>query len=384
MERIPFTPLGLVTAVGALGAWVVGVLANWIEFAIVGTALFLALLTAIPYLLGGRKLRLERELQPTKVHVGDSAVSVLSIFNDGATPSAPRVVEDNVAGQPISIDVPAIGAGSSTTKLTDLPTDRRGVIKVGPALLTKADPLGMARVDRGQTGELSLWVRPRVTPLAGARAGFAKDLEGPTFDNSPDGDVAFHTIREYERGDDIRHIHWMSTARTGDLMVRHFVDNRRPYLAVVVDNRTDSASEDQFERMLEIAASQVLSAELDGRPIALWVGNQEVVSNQVPADLDTGLDRLCISDRQADGQDLLTTFERASVVDPALSTTLIVTGPIDGKALLPVVQKARRFGAVIVTRVVDPSTKPISIPGARVFDATSLKAFAVFWKAVVA
>ena len=46
-------------------------------------------------------------------------------------------------------------------------------------------------------------------------AGFAKDLEGPTTDASPAGDVAFHAMRPYRLGDDPRHIHWMSTARTG-------------------------------------------------------------------------------------------------------------------------------------------------------------------------
>ena len=281
-------------------AWIVGVTADWIEFIVIAVGLFLALLFAIPYLIGGRKLRLERELEPEHVHVGDPAKSVLQIFNDANTPSAPRVVEDRINGQAIAVDIPAIAADSHATKITDLPTSKRGVVTVGPALLTQADPLGMARVDRGQTGERTLWVRPRITTLASARAGFAKDLDGPTFDNSPAGDVAFHTIREYQRGDDVRHIHWMSTARTGNLMVRHFVDNRRPYLGVVVDSHSSSASPEAFEVMLEIAASQLTAAEVDGRPIAVWVGDQEIVSKQRPADVETGLDRFCLSEQRND------------------------------------------------------------------------------------
>ena len=67
--------------------------------------------------------------------------------------------------------------------------------------------------------------------------GFAKDLEGPTSRRltrrrrrvprrcAPTGSATTP-----------RHIHWMSTARTGTLMVRHYVDNRRPHLGVLLDD----------------------------------------------------------------------------------------------------------------------------------------------------
>jgi len=45
-------------------------------------------------------------------------------------------------------------------------------------------------------------------------AGRARDLDGPTFDSSPQGSAAFHTLRDYVPGDERRHIHWRSTART--------------------------------------------------------------------------------------------------------------------------------------------------------------------------
>ena len=109
-----------------------------------------------------------------------------------------------------------------------LPTARRGVVDVGPALIVKTDLLGLMRREIAQTDVDRLWVHPRVAALGPLPVGFAKDLEGPTSDASPAGDVAFHALREYELGDDHRHIHWMSSARTGTLMVRHYVDNRRP------------------------------------------------------------------------------------------------------------------------------------------------------------
>ena len=66
--------------------------------------------------------------------------------------------------------------------------------------------------------------------------------------------------RQYAPGDDVRQIHWMSTARTGQPVVKHNVDNRRPFLGVLVDNQTTSMSAEQFEVALEAAASIAMSA----------------------------------------------------------------------------------------------------------------------------
>ena len=128
------------------------------------------------------------------------------------------------------------------------------------------------RREIAQTDTQTLWVHPRVAALRPLPVGFAKDLEGPTSDASPAGDVAFHALREYELGDDHRHIHWMSTARTGTLMVRHYVDNRRPNLTVVVDTEIDSyRSERQFDLAIEVAASLGVSSMLHGQPVAVWL-----------------------------------------------------------------------------------------------------------------
>ena len=52
--------------------------------------------------------------------------------------------------------------------------------------------------------------------------------------------MAFHALRPYQLGDDHRHIHWMSTARTGSVMVRQNVDNRVPSVVVLLDPRRRS------------------------------------------------------------------------------------------------------------------------------------------------
>ena len=125
------------------------------------------------------------------------------------------------------VDVPALRAGHEHRTIYSIPTDRRGKLAVGPAVVSRADPAGLLRRSVAHPNT-TVWVHPRWGLVRPLPVGFAKDLEGPTSDASPAGDVAFHAIRPYVIGDDPRHIHWMSSARTGEPMVRHYVDNRRP------------------------------------------------------------------------------------------------------------------------------------------------------------
>lgn len=382
--RLPITPLG--QGVGVLGvlSYAAGWGFGWIEFFMIAVGLLAALLLAIPFVVGGRELRLDRTITPDRVRVGEQASSVLTVTNTGSTPSAPRVIEDRIGPSGIRLDVPSIPAGASTTSVVSLPTSRRGVVDVGPAIITRADPLGLLRVDLGRTPRERLWVHPRYDALATANAGFAKDLEGPTFDSSPAGDVSFHTIREYQRGDDVRYIHWMSTARAGTLMVRHFVDNRRPHLAVLVDDRTTSMGPEEFEVAIEIAASHIVSAILDGRPVAAWVGNQQIVSSASPADRQTSLDRLCLSEQREDADDPVAVHRRLHRVDPDASTLVFVTGASDAPDLLSIVLEAAPHSRVIVVRIAPSGGSPLTVPRATVINADSLDAFAAAWQGLVA
>lgn len=383
LDRLPLTPLGWSVLVLTVLAYAVGWRFGWVEFFALAVGLALALLLAIPFVLGGRGLRIDRVVSPDRVQVGEAASSILTITNEGSSPSAPRTVEDRIGESVIRIDVPSIASGESTNSVTALPTSKRQVLDVGPAIVTRADPLGLLRVDLGRTDVERLWVHPKYTALASARAGFAKDLDGPTFDNSPAGDVAFHAIREYQRGDDVRHIHWMSTARTGNLMIRHFVDNRRPYIAVQVDDRAEFMHPQRFETAIEVLASQVVAASTDVRPMAGWVGEQQIVSVANPADQQTALDRLCLSEIRPEGRDPVEVYQRIRQIDRDISTLLFVTGDRPARDLLPLVLEASQHGQVIVARIVPIGEPTIALPRATVIDAIDLDAFAIGWAGLV-
>jgi len=277
------------------------------------------------------------------------------------------------------VDVPGLAPGSESQAIKTLPTERRGVIQVGPAELVKSDPLGLMRRYLGRSTAEELWVHPHFALLPSLRSGLVRDLEGPTFDNSPAGDIAFHAIREYSQGDDIRHIHWMSTARAGTLMVRQYVDNRRPFLGVYVDDDPDAMTPDQFELGLQIAASHAVSANIDRRPLALWVGSQCIVSSENPASRDVALDRLCLSAQRRSEQAIEDRYQHLRRVDPEISAFVLITGPRSAEELLSPVTQARRNVGVVVMRCVDGPEDAVRLPRASTVNCSSLDEATAGW-----
>jgi uncharacterized protein (DUF58 family) len=377
------TPLGWAMLTGALLAGSIGWWLGWVEFVALGVGCLLAVMTAVPFVLGGSELRIDRVVEPDRVSVGEVARSVLRMRNEGSGRSAARIVTDRIGEVQHLIDVEPMGRGESVVHPLPLPTSKRAVINVGPAEVSKGDPLGLLRRALGRSARTEFFVHPRLFPLASLQSGFVKDLEGPTFDTSPAGDVAFHTIREYEPGDDVRHIHWMSSARTGSLMIRHYVDNRRPYLGVLVDNRSESLTPAAFERVIEVAASQVVSASLDVRPISVWVGKEQIATLERPADVRTALDRFSACAQTPDELDLVRLQGVIRRVDPDISALLVLTGKLDPRDLLPLVTLAVRDVAVLVGRCGPPGDER-AVPQARTIDFADASSFAHQWQGLIA
>ena len=143
-----------------------------------------------------------------------------------------------------------------------------------------------------------LWIQPRVAPLPLFVGGLTKDVDGPTFDHSPAGDVAFHAIRAYQPGDDARHVHWMATARAGEMMVRHYVDNRQPFVSVLLDTDTGSwANVEEFDLGVEMAASVGVSSVESAQPGSVFAGVNQLLGSQRRSTRQLLLDDLTLVER---------------------------------------------------------------------------------------
>jgi len=379
-RTIPLTASGWTLLVLGVVAYVGGWLLGWVELMVVAAGCLVVLVVALPFVLGRLALDVERTLEPERVTVGDRAVAVVRVTNPRRTPIASRTIEEHVGGRPLRLDIPPLGPGRATEAVYTLPTTRRGAVTVGPALIVKSDLLGLMRREIVQTGTQTLWVHPRVTALRPLPVGFAKDLEGPTSDASPAGDVAFHALREYELGDDHRHIHWMSSARTGTLMVRHYVDNRRPNLTAVVDTAIESfPSEREFDVAVEIAASLGVSSLLHGQPVAVWLDRQVVMGQNKPAGRNDLLDRLTLAEGAASTV-VADAALHALRAETGTSALVVITGNVPTDRFLGMTTMARRSARVVLVRVWPRGDRlPGALPGGKVIDVDSLAGFAAAW-----
>ena len=342
LRRLPLTASGWTVLALGVAAYVAGWQLGWVELMVVAAGCLIVLLAAIPFVVGRLTLDVERILDPERVTVGDRAIAVMRVTNPRRTPVASRTIEEHVGGRPLRLDIPPLGAGRATEAVYPLPTARRGIVTVGPALIVKSDLVNLMRREIVQTGTQTLWVHPRVVALRPLPVGYAKDLEGPTSDASPAGDVAFHALREYELGDDHRHIHWMSTARTGTLMVRHYVDNRRPNVTAVVDTNVESYIDPAgFDTAIEIAASLGVSSLMAEQPVAVWLDREALMGQNRPAARNDLLDRLTLAEEAA-GTDIADAALHALRGEAGTSALVVITGNVPTDRFLTMSTVARR------------------------------------------
>lgn len=392
-----FTRSGLAAfAIGAV-AYVAGWQLGWVELMVVAAGCLVALLLAIPFVITRSRLELQRVVTPLRVRAGDTSIAELRAINHARVPMRRVRVEETIGHHVVPVDIPALGPGADFVAVYPLPTERRGVMQIGPAVVTRSDPAGLLRRDIAHTSVETLWVHPRWQLARPLSAGFAKDLEGPTTDDSPAGDIAFHAVRPYQDGDDPRHIHWLSSARTGAVMVRHYVDNRRPHLTVVVDASPNAWAGEEFEVGLQAAASLVMSSMGARLPVSARVGREWVCGRAQPADQERALDQLTLASTRDDGP-LVATVADALRTEPTTSVVAIITARTNLADALASVSHARRAAKVIVIDVSSSDSQqpdgetaaviaePVGtrgLPGTRVLRADTLERFVAGWNGMM-
>lgn len=318
------SPLGWIIAGTVLALWVLGAVFDWREAlvaALLGSILFVL---AVGFILGRSSYAVELDLSRTRVAVGDRAVGSVAVSNTSSKPLLPASLELPVGAATAIFHLPRLKPNQLHEDLFTIPTHRRAVIVVGPVRSVRADPLSLLRRQVLWTEPTDLYVHPRTVPLVGSAAGFIKDLEGlPTKDLSS-ADVSFHALRDYVPGDDRRHIHWKTTARTGKLMVRQFEETRRSHLAVALStNTSEYGSDAEFELGVSVAGSIGLQAIREQR-------NLSVLTQDGPVRSETGRNLLDDMTRIEGRNQRLTAVDLARTTAdsvPNASVVFFVVGP---------------------------------------------------------
>jgi len=233
-----------------------------------GVALSLVLVAVITTSRRPPAIAAARSVRPSPVHLGDGCTVELRFTNHGTRTSPILDAHDAVTGtQGARIALAPLGPGNSTIATYRLPTASRGVTTVGPLDSVRTDPFGLVRSRDRITGLNQVTILPRVEALAtpgrgnspeDPLAGVAHPIPGRA------GDDEFATLRPYEVGDDLRRVHWASTARLGDLMVRQDEPPWQGQLTVMLDARRSSTDPTGFEVAVSAAATLLVAAAHHG------------------------------------------------------------------------------------------------------------------------
>jgi uncharacterized protein (DUF58 family) len=210
------------------------------------------------------RIQLARTVTPARVPAGRPASVRLELMNLSKLPTGVLLAEDHVPyvlGSRPRFVVDRLDGGARAAVGYSLRSDVRGRWDVGPLRLRMTDPFSMCEVTRSFTATDPLIVVPRVHALMPLRAQGSwmgsGDSTARTAAASGEHDLA---TREYRHGDDLRRVHWRSTARRGELMVRRDEQPHQMRATVVLDRRTIGHRGDGPASSFEWAVSAAASA----------------------------------------------------------------------------------------------------------------------------
>jgi uncharacterized protein (DUF58 family) len=253
-----------------------------------------------------------REVSPARVATDAPATVKIRLENPGRVPTGLLLLEDQVPyvlGSRARFVIDQLRPRWNRTITYQVRASVRGRYRVGPLSVRISDPFGFIELSRSFVGRSTLTVTPRVHELADAR--LSGDWSGSgeqrprAFAAAGTHDV---TVREYRQGDDRRRIHWPSTAKSGELMVRREEQPHHSRATILLDNRASAHRGKGPSSSFEWAVSAVASigAHLNVRGFTLRLVTAERATTQASWH-DRGISRVAELEFLLDELALITT-----------------------------------------------------------------------------
>ena len=269
------------TALGIAGAacLLAGTLLGVRVVAQVGALLLLAVLVGGAWLRHAAQaqergaLRLVRSVNPHPVTVGGHAVVQVDLASTGAAQRLDRLqVAERAAHElsgPNSLRARVQRSADRLTLRYTISPERRGRWPVGPLEVQRRDLFGLVQW-RGPLGSsMLIAVRPAVTVLSMSNRASSTDVDRAAVGvRTPAADDS--SLRDYRSGDDLRRVHWRSSARRGELMVRQDERAGRRPSSVLLDIPGDDVS---AEWSISMAASIALALVASGHHVRMLGGD---------------------------------------------------------------------------------------------------------------
>jgi uncharacterized protein (DUF58 family) len=340
---------------------------DWLSLDLVGLGLLAAVVIGFGVIVRPSPLIVDREIQPPRVPKGSPAIAFLTFANRGRRSVPVTVATQPFGGTNVRTVIPKLRRGERGTRAYRLPTTRRGIFDVDPVEVIRRDSYEFFRVSR-QHGQVErIWVYPRVLPFRRLQSGQMRHIEGPSSDAAPQGNITFHRLRDYAAGDDLRLVHWRSSAKTGRLLVRHNVDTSQPYTVVIFDLRPSKYTAASFEEAVDVVASVIVTSAVDKAPVELRLTDGTVIGGSRLREPTPIVDHLTGVTANPTGslraQLLLERRGRGG------TSLVVVTGVLDEGDLPYVAALRRRFDRLVLISINPELTAPIDFPGVRVIVA---------------
>ncbi|TML92502.1 MAG: DUF58 domain-containing protein [Actinobacteria bacterium] len=296
------------------------------------------------------RLRATRHLHPTRVFAGTDSRVELELANRGARATPVLTVRDpfDRGRRQARFMLGPLKPNTSSRAAYRLPTDRRGVFEIGPLEITNLDSFGLASIRQVVAAATELTVYPALDaivplpqtqghdPLAGADHPTALGVAGEDF----------YALRAYEMGDDLRRVHWPSTARVDELMIRQ---NEMPWqgrATVLLDTRAQAHEGDSLEVAVRAAASVVNACWRQGSLVRLVTTDGTDSSFAAgQAHVEAIMERLAIV-RAARGDRLASVLGGLRRAGNAGAMVAVLTANVPGEELERLGRLRGRFGSL--------------------------------------
>ncbi|MGY6500228.1 MAG: DUF58 domain-containing protein [Acidimicrobiales bacterium] len=247
--------LAVIVAAMILLGRLLGVLELFVLGAAVGVLLIVVVVrTALVRL----DVAVRRDVHPPRVHAGAPSRIELEVSNHGVRTTPVLRVTDAVSGtRGADLAIAPIQPGGRARAAYRLPTERRGIVAIGPLDLLVGDPFGLTVLRVRGAGRTELTVYPRIDQIAGLPETMGHDPEAAEESPSSLGQVGeeFFALRPYQIGDELRRVHWPSTARFDELQVRQTELPWQGRATVLLDLRAGAQTTESLDIGVSAAAS---------------------------------------------------------------------------------------------------------------------------------
>jgi len=326
--------------------------------------------------------RLDMRMQDKSyvVQVGDMLKEPFYVRNDSPLPTGwVEIMQmSNIPGN-VSGIATAIGAREQERLEIDTFCHVRGVYTIGPLVARTSDPLGLFQVQIIQGSPIKVMVQPPIVALPYFRLPVAERLgEESARYRSQTRTPHVATVREYIHGDSLNQIHWLSTAKTGQLMSKDFDSGGTGDVWVVLDLERkiqhSQGTERTDEYAVAITASLVHLALTEEHSVGFIAhGDNEYLlplkggSQQMSRVLET----LTLS--KTEGDEALAGVLVENARQFGRSASLLVVTSSTATEWISVLRQLRSRGLNIVVVLVDPA----SFGGKQALDEVVMKLVSV-------